>query len=102
MARMQDTGDWAATWSAVRKLTSRRTRAFRPPAPMLGDDGKLLASLGAKASQHQRELMKEFGENCVEFSEEEHLARADADKQAGPCRAHRATAGHKRTAENGA
>ena len=37
MALMQETGDWAATWSAVRKLIGRRK--FRPPAPMLGDDG---------------------------------------------------------------
>ena len=49
------------TWSAVRQLIGRRKRAFRPPAPMLGDDGKLLASFWAKANQHQRELMKEFG-----------------------------------------
>ena len=93
MARMQETGDWAATWSAVRKLIGRRKRAFRPPAPMLGDDGKPLASLQAKANQHQRELMKEFGANCVEFSEAEHLAKVRADKQAAPVESHRAGSG---------
>ena len=41
-----------------------------------------LASLQAKANQHQRELMKEFGENCAEFSEVEHLVKVRADKQA--------------------
>ena len=51
---------------------------------MLEDDGKPLASLRAKADQHQRELIKEFGENCAEFSEAEHLAKAQADKQAAP------------------
>ena len=61
MARLQETGDWA-TWSAVRKLVGRKKRSFRPPVPMLGDHGKRLASLQAKANQHQRELMKEFGE----------------------------------------
>ena len=78
MARLQETGDWAATWSAVRKLVGRKKRSFRPPVPMLGDDGKPLASLQAKANQHQREFMKEFGENC------EHLVRVQADKQAAP------------------
>ena len=63
---MQEMGDWAATWSAVRKLIGRRKRAFRPPAPVLGADGMPLASLRAKANQHQREVMKEFGENCSE------------------------------------
>ena len=28
--------------------------------------------------------MKEFGENCVEFSEAEHLVKVQADKQAAP------------------
>ena len=84
MARVQETGDWAATWSAVRKLVGRKKRSFRPPVPMLGDDGKPLASLQAKANQHQRELMKEFGENCTEFSDAEHLLRVQADKQAAP------------------
>ena len=60
----------------MRKLVGRKKRPFRPPVPMLGDDGKPLASLQAKANQHQRELMKEFGENCAEFSEAEHLVRA--------------------------
>ena len=63
MARLQETGDWAATWSAVRQ--------------------RLLASQ-AKANQHQRELMKEFGENCAEFSEAEHLTKVHADKRAAP------------------
>ena len=36
----------------------RKKRSFRPP--VLGDDGKPLASLQAKANQHQRELMKEL------------------------------------------
>ena len=62
----------------------RNKRSFRPPVPMLGDDGKPLASLQAKANRHQRELMKEFGENCTEFSEAEHLVRVQADKQAVP------------------
>ena len=82
MARLQETGDWAATWSAVRKLADRKKRHFRPLVPMLGDDGKPLASPQAKANQHQRELMKEFGENCAEFSEVEHLVRVQADRQA--------------------
>ena len=60
MARLQETGDWSATWSAVRKLVGRKKRSFRPPVPMIGDDGRPLASLQAKANQHQRELMKEF------------------------------------------
>ena len=81
LARMQ-TGDWAATWSAVRKMMDRSKSAFRPLAPMLGDDGKSLASLRAKADEHQRELMKELAENCVEFSEAEHLAKARVDKEA--------------------
>ena len=83
MARLQETGDWSrrGLW---RKLIGRRRRAFRPPAPMLGDDGKPLASLRAKANQHQREIMKEFGEKCTEFSEAEHPAQAQADKQAAP------------------
>ena len=51
---------------------------------MLRDYGKPLASLRAKANQHQRELMKEFGENCTEFSEAEHLSKAQADKQVVP------------------
>ena len=84
MARLQETGDWAATWSAVRKLVGRKRRSFRPPVPMIGDDGRPLASLLAKANQHQRELMKEFGENCAEFSEAEHLTKVQADKQAAP------------------
>ena len=88
MARLQETGDWgsdwAATWSAMRKLVGRKKRSFRPPVPMLGDDGKPFASLQAKAKQHQRELTKEFGENCAEFSEAEHLLRVQADKQAAP------------------
>ena len=96
---LQETGDWAATQSAVRKLIGRRKRAFRPPAPMLGDDGKPLASLRAKANQHQREFKKEFGENCVEFSEAEHLA--NTGQASGSCRAHWA-AGHKRLANDGA
>ena len=54
------------------------------PAPMLSDDGKPLASLQAKANQHQREFMKEIGENCVESSEAEHLANSRADKEAAP------------------
>ena len=40
MARLQEMGVWAATWSAVRKLISPRKRALCPPAIMLGDDGK--------------------------------------------------------------
>ena len=83
-ARMQETGDWPATWSAVPKLIGRKKRAFRPPAPMLGDEGKPLASLQAKANQHQRELMKEFGENCAELSVAEHLDKGRADKQTVP------------------
>ena len=51
---------------------------------MLGHDGKPLASLQAKANQHQRELMKEFGENCAKFSEAEHIVMVRADKQAAP------------------
>ena len=82
VARLQETGDWAATWSAVRKLVGRKKRPFRPPVPMLGDYGKPLTSLQAKAHQHQRELMKEFGENCAEFSEAEHLVKVQNDKQA--------------------
>ena len=74
-ARLQETGDWAATWSAVRGLVGRKKRPFRPLVPMLGDDGKPLTSLQAKANQHQRELIKEFGEKCAEFSEAEHLVR---------------------------
>ena len=58
MACMQVTGDWTATGSTVRKLIGRRKRAFRP-APMLGDDGKPLASL--QANQHQRKLMRSSG-----------------------------------------
>ena len=65
-ARLQETGDWAPTWSAVRKLVGRKKHSFRPPVPMIGDDGRPLASLQAKANQHQRELMKGFGENCAE------------------------------------
>ena len=42
------------------------------------------ATWQAKANQHQRELMKEFGENCAEFSEAEHLTKVQADKQAAP------------------
>ena len=85
VARLQETGDWAATWSAVRKLVGRKKRSFCSPVPRLGDDGKPLASLQAKANQHQRELMKEFGENCAESSGAEHLVRVQADKQAaGP------------------
>ena len=83
MARLQETGDWAATWS-VRKLVGRKKRSFRPPVPLLGDDGRPLASLQAKANQHQRELMKEFRENCAEFSEAEHLTKVQADNQAAP------------------
>ena len=75
-----------ATWSAVRKLVGRKKRPFRPPVPTLGDDGKPFTSLQAKANQHHRELMKEFGENCAEFSEAEHLVRVQADKQAAPVR----------------
>ena len=60
-ARMQEAGDWAATRSAVRMLIGRRKRAFRRSAPMLGDDGKPLASLQDKANQHQCELTEEFG-----------------------------------------
>ena len=82
MARLRVTGDWAATWSVVRKLVGRKKRSFRPPVLMLGDDGKPLASLQAKANLHQRELMKEFGENCAEVSEAEHMVRVQADKQA--------------------
>ena len=78
IARLQETGDWAATWSAVRKLVGRKKRSFRPPVPMLGDDGKPLASLQVKANQHQRELMKEFEKTA----EAEHLVRVQADKQA--------------------
>ena len=63
-----------------------RGAPFRPPVPLLGDDGKPLTSLQVKANQHQRELMKEFGENCAEFSEAEHLVRVQADKQAAPVR----------------
>ena len=33
--------------------------------------------------------MKEFGENCAEFSEAEHLVRVQADKQAAPVRVKR-------------
>ena len=47
MARLQETGDWAATWSAVRKLVGRKKRLFRPPVPLLGDDGRPLASARA-------------------------------------------------------
>ena len=86
MARLQETGDWAATWSAVRKLVGRKKRSFRPPVPMIGDDGRPLASLQAKANQHQRALVKEFGENCAEYSEVEHLVKVQADKQAAPVR----------------
>ena len=39
---------------------------------------------GEMLGAHQRELMKEFGENCVEFSEAEHHAKVRADKQAAP------------------
>ena len=74
----------AGVGRTVRKLVGRKKRSFRPPVPMLGDDGKPLASLQAKANQHQRVLMKEFGENCAEFSEAEHLVRVQADKQAAP------------------
>ena len=63
------------------KLIGRRKRAFGPLAPMLGDDGK---PLRAKANQHQRDLVEELGENCVEISEAENLAEAQADKQAAP------------------
>ena len=79
MARLQETGDWAATWSAVRKLVGRKKCSFRPPVPMIGDDGRPLVSLQAKANQHQRELMKEFG---AEFSEAEQLTKVQADKRA--------------------
>ena len=84
MARLQETGDWAATWSAVRMLVGRKKRSFRPPVPVIGDDGRPLASLQAKANQDQRELMKEFGENLAEFSELEHLTKVQADKRAAP------------------
>ena len=71
-------GALAATFSAVRKLVGRKKRPFRPPVPMLGDHGKPLTSLQAKANQHQREVMKDFGENCAEFSEAEHLVKVQA------------------------
>ena len=102
MARLQETGDWAATWSAVRKLVGRKKRSFRPPVPMIGDDGRPLASLQAKANQHQRELMKEFGENCAEFSEAEHLVKVQADKQAAPVLLHQVADGHVCIARHGA
>ena len=51
---------------------------------MLSDDRKPLASLQAKANQHQRELMKEFGENCAESSEAVHKVRVQPDRQAAP------------------
>ena len=35
MARLQETGDWVATWSAVRKLVIRKKRSVRPPVPCL-------------------------------------------------------------------
>ena len=54
------------------------------PAPTLSDHGKPLASLQAKANQHQHEFINEFGENYIESSEAEHLANARADKQAAP------------------
>ena len=54
-------GDWAATRSAVRELVCCKRRPFRPLVPKLGDDGKPLVSLHAKANQHQRELVKECG-----------------------------------------
>ena len=89
MARLQETGDWAATWSAVRKLVGRKKRLFRPPASMLGDDGKPLASLQAKANQHQRELAKDFGENCAEGASVQadapvHFTRSPTDARALP------------------
>ena len=82
MACLQETGDWAATRSAVRELVCCKRRPFRPLVPKLGDDGKPLTSLQAKANEHQRELMKESGENCAEFSEAEHLKKVQADKRA--------------------
>ena len=77
---------WTATWSLVRELVGRKKRPFRLPVPMLGDDGKPLVSLQAKANQQQRQLKKEFGENCAEFSEAEHLTKVQADKQAAEVR----------------
>ena len=75
-------GRLGATWSAVRKLVGRKKPPFWSPVRTLGDDAKPLASLPAKADQHQRELVKELGKNCAEFSEAEHLVRVQADKQA--------------------
>ena len=49
MARLQETGDWAATWSAVRKLVDRKKRSFRPPVPMIGDDAPEGQSASARA-----------------------------------------------------
>ena len=88
MARMQETDDRAATWSAVRKLIRRKNRASRPPASKLGD-GKPLLSLRAKDNQHQRDLMKEFGENCRN-QRGGTSCQGTSGQASGPCRARRA------------
>ena len=87
LGRHAGDGRLGATRSAVRKLNGRRKRTFRPPAPILGDDGKPLTSLTLQPNtkQPQRELMKEF--------------KVRADKQAAP---HRAADGRARIAEHGA
>ena len=53
-ARLQETGDSAATWSAVRKLVGRKKRSFRPLVPMIGDDGSSRVSSGEGQSASAR------------------------------------------------
>ena len=60
-----------ATWSAVRKL-ARSTPSAR------------LCQCLVKANQLRRELVKEFGENCTEFSEAEHFGQGGSGQAGSP------------------
>ena len=69
-------------------------RPFRSLEPMLGDDGKPLASLQAKANQHQRKLMKESSEKIAPNSVRRNIWVRSASAQAGsPGRFHKVASG---------
>ena len=85
MARLQETGDWAGTWSAVRKLVGCKIRPARLCQCLVTTES-LSRLFRRRPISISESLCKEFGENSADFSEAEHLVRRQAEKQAAQFR----------------